>query len=179
MKKTVARKAASKKATARRAPARAARVEPIPEGYHVVTPYLAIKGASEAIGWYQKVFGARERMRMEAPGGMVGHAELEIGDSIVMLADEFPQMEFVGPRSRGGTTVTMHLYVRDCDAVVAKAQAAGAKVARAVQDQFYGDRSGTIEDPFGHVWHVSTHKEDLSKAELRKRAAKAMSEKGG
>ena len=168
--KPAAKKAASK----RTAPARKKPVKPIPDGYHQVTPYLAIRGAAKAIDFYKKAFGAKERLRMEAPGGMIGHAELQIGDSIVMLADEFAGMDFLGPEARGGTTVTIHLYVRDCDAVVAKAQNAGAKVIRPLKDEFYGDRTASVRDPFGHVWHVSTHKEELSKAELRRRARAAM-----
>ena len=139
-----------------------------------LTPYLVVKGAAEAIAFYTKAFGAKERLRMDAPGGTIGHAELQLGDSIVMLADEFADMDFKGPESRGGTSVTIHFYVKDCDAVVARAQAAGAKVVRPLRDEFYGDRTATLQDPFGHVWHVSTHKEELSRAELRKRAAQAM-----
>jgi PhnB protein len=146
-------------------------VKPIPDGYHVLTPYLAIDGASAAIDFYKKVFGARVRLRMDAPGGKVGHAELQIGDSVIMLADEYPAMEFLGPRARGGTTVSLHMYVRNCDAVVAKAVAAGATLQRPLADQFYGDRNGTILDPFGHSWSIATHKEDLTPAQLRKRAA--------
>jgi PhnB protein len=149
----------------------AAKVKPIPDNYHVVTPYLSIRGAANAIEFYKKAFGATERMRMSQPDGRVGHAELQIGDSCVMLADEFPEMDFRGPHSVGGSPVHLHLYVEDVDAVVAQAVGAGAKVVRAVQDQFYGDRSGTITDPYGHVWHVATHKEDLSPEEMRKRAA--------
>jgi PhnB protein len=157
-----------KKAATKKAPARK-RVKPIPDGYHAITAYLSLKGAAAAIDFYKQAFGARERLRMPAPGNKIAHAELKIGDSIVMLADESPEMEFLGPKTRGGTTVTLHLYVRDCDAVVAKALAAGAKVQRPLTDQFYGDRSGTLEDPFGHVWYVATHKEDLTKAQVRRR----------
>ena len=143
--------------------------KPIPEGYRSITPYLCIKGAADAIEFYRKAFGATEVMRMAQPDGRVGHAELQIGDSRVMLADEFPDMGFRGPHSFGGSPV--HLYVEDVDAVVNRSVAAGAKVVRPVQDQFYGDRSGTIADPYGHVWHVATHTEDLSMDELRRRAA--------
>lgn len=149
-------------------------MKPIPDGYHVVTAYLSIKGAAAAIDFYKKAFGAKLRMRMDAPGGMIGHAELAIGDSVIMLADEFPDMDFLSPKSRGGTPVSLHMYVKDCDAVVAKAVGLGAKVTRPVRDEFYGDRTGTIEDPFGHVWSIATHKEDLSMPELRKRAAEAI-----
>jgi PhnB protein len=150
------------------------RVKPIPEGYHAITPYLAIQGAAKAIDFYQKAFGARVKLRMDGPKGTVGHAELKIGDSIIMLADESPALEFLGPKARGGTTVCMHLYVRDVDAVFAAAVAAGAKAARPVKDQFYGDRSGTVLDPFGHMWNLSTHTEDLTKAQLARRAEEAM-----
>ncbi len=147
------------------------RVKTIPEGYHSVTPYLCIDGAAEAIEFYKKAFGAKELSRMPAPGGKVGHAEVQIGDSHVMLADEFPEMGFRSPKSIGGTPVMMHLYVEDVDAAVTRAASAGAKVVRAVEDQFYGDRGGKIEDPFGHSWYVSTHVEDVSPEELEKRAA--------
>ena len=146
-------------------------VKPIPEGHHAVTPYLSVKGAASAIDFYKKAFGATEVMRMPQPDGRIGHAELTIGDSRVMLADEFPDMNFRGPHSIGGTPVHLHLYVNDVDAVVAQAVAAGAKVLRPVQDQFYGDRTGSLSDPYGHVWHVATHKEDLTPEELRRRAA--------
>ena len=147
------------------------RVKPIPEGYHSVPPYLCIGGAAEAIEFYKKAFGAKELSRMPAPGGKIGHAEVQIGDSHVMLADEFPEMGFRSPKSIGGTPVMMHLYVEDVDAAVTRAASAGAKVVRAVEDQFYGDRGGKIEDPFGHSWYVSTHVEDVSPEELEKRAA--------
>jgi PhnB protein len=148
-----------------------AKVKPIPDGHHVVTPYLSIKGAANAIEFYKKAFGAREVMRMAQPDGRLGHAELQIGDSRIMLADEFPDMNFRSPHSIGGTPVHLHLYVEDVDAVVTQAVAAGAKVLRPVQDQFYGDRSGSLADPHGHVWHVATHTEDLSMEEIEKRAA--------
>ena len=149
----------------------AGKVKPIPEGYHTITPYLSIKGASDAIEFYKKAFGAKEVMRMGEPDGRIGHAELQIGDSKIMLADEHPEMDFRSPRAIGGTPVLLHLYVEDVDNVVGRAVAAGAKVVRPVQDQFYGDRSGSVADPYGHVWHVATHTEDLSPDEIRKRAA--------
>jgi PhnB protein len=149
------------------------RVKPVPAGYHAVTPYLSVRGAAEAIDFYKKALGAKELMRMPGPGGKVGHAEIQIGDSRVMLADEHPEMNFTGPQSYGGTSVHLHVYLPNVDAQVAKALKAGAKLVRPVKDQFYGDRLGTIEDPFGHVWHLATHLEDLSKAEMKKRAAKA------
>ena len=148
-------------------------VQPIPDGYHTVTPYLMVKGAAAAIDFYKKAFGATEIMRMPQADGRVGHAEIQIGNSRVMLADEFPEMGFVGPQTIGGTGVTLHLYVEDVDKVAKQAVAAGAKEMRAVQDQFYGDRSGTFQDPFGHVWNISTHKEDLTMEEIGKRAAAA------
>jgi PhnB protein len=145
--------------------------KPIPEGYHTITPYLSIKGAADAIDFYKRAFGATEVMRFAQPDGRIGHAEVRIGDSRVMLADEFPEMDFRSPHAVGGSPVHLHLYVENSDAVVNQAVAAGAKVIRPVQDQFYGDRSGSVADPYGHVWHVSTHKEDLSMEELQKRAA--------
>jgi PhnB protein len=151
-----------------------AKVKPIPEGYHTTTPYLCVKGAAAAIEFYKKAFGATEVMRMGAPDGKIGHAELQFGDSRVMLADEFPEMGFLSPKTIGGTPVMMHLYVEDVDSTVPKAVAAGAKVTKEVADQFYGDRGGQVEDPFGHKWYVSTHKEDLTPEEIRTRAAKAM-----
>jgi len=147
-------------------------VKPIPEGYHSVTPYLCIKGASAAIEFYKNAFGAKELMRMPAPGDKIGHAEIQIGDSHVMLADEFPEMGFLSPQSVGGSPVMMHLYVEDVDATANKAVAAGAKVTKPVADQFYGDRSGQIRDPFGHNWYVSTHKEDVTPDEIDARRAK-------
>ena len=167
--KKAVRKAPAKKAAARKGVQ--TRVQPIPAGYHSVTPYLAIHGAAEALEFYKKAFGAKEIMRMPGPGGSVGHAEIRIGDSRIMLADEYAAMDFLSPKQRGGTTVTIHLYMKNVDAAVARASAAGAKVTRPVQDQFYGDRSGSLEDPFGHVWHIATHKEDVSVAELKRRAA--------
>jgi PhnB protein len=167
MKKKVLRKTEAKK------------VNFIPPGYHTVTPYLACADAAAAIEFYKKAFGAVEVMRMPAPGGKIGHAEVRIGDSRVMLTDEYREMNFLGPQSRGGTTVHIHLYVKNCDALFKKAVDAGAKVLQELQDKFYGDRTGSIEDPFGHVWHIATHKEDLSMAELRKRGEKAMKEMAG
>lgn len=163
---------AAKKLTAPRK-----KVSPIPAGYHAVTPYLSIRGAAEALEFYKKAFGAKEIMRMPGPKGDIGHAEIRIGDSRIMLADEYPDIQFLSPASRGGTTVSIHLYVKDVDAMVERAVAAGAKLTRPVADQFYGDRTGSLEDPFGHMWHVATHKEDLSMAELRKRAEQAAKQK--
>jgi PhnB protein len=143
---------------------------PIPKGYHTATPYLIVKGAAAALEFYKKAFGARETMRFDAPGGLIGHAEFRIGDSTIMLADEYPDMGYRGPQSYGGTPVSLLLYVEDVDRWFDRAIAAGGKATRPVADQFYGDRSGTLTDPFGHVWTISTHKEDLSMEELHRRA---------
>ena len=150
-------------------------VKPVPEGYHTVTPYLVMKGASEAIDFYTKVFGAKEVVRMDGPGGSIGHAEIMIGDSFIMLADESPEMGFRGPESVGGTPVSLVIYIEDVDAVFARALAAGGTETKPLKDQFYGDRSGTITDPFGHVWTISTHKEDVSPEEMDKRMKEMMS----
>ena len=146
-------------------------------GFHTATPYLIVNGAARAIDFYKQAFGAAELFRMPAPGGKVGHAEIQIGDSRLMLADEFPEMGARGPLSIGGTPVGLMLYVADCDAMFARAVSLGAKVLMPLTDQFYGDRSGTISDPFGHKWTLATHKEDLSKEELDKRAAAAFGKK--
>ena len=151
-------------------------VKPIPEGYPRVTPYLMVDGASAAIDFYTTVLGATERMRMSAPEDKVGHAELEIGNSVIMLADESPQMDARSPRTVGGTPVSLHVYVEDADATFERALEAGAKMLQPVEDKFYGDRSGSFEDPFGHRWHVATHVEDVPPDEMEKRAAAAMSD---
>ncbi len=144
-------------------------VKPIPEGYHSVTPYLIIKGAADAIEFYKRAFGASELFRFPAPDGKIGHAEIKIGDSPIMLADESTEMGYKSPQTLGGSPVSIMIYVEDVDTVFNQAVAAGGKVKQAVKDQFYGDRLGTLEDPFGHVWHVSTHKEDVSVEEMQKR----------
>jgi len=149
----------------------------IPDGYHTATPYLIVNGGARAIDFYKQAFGATEVMRMPGPGGKVMHAEVKIGDSRIMLADEFPEMDARGPQSIGGTPVSLMLYFEDSDAVTARAVSAGAKMLRPVQDQFYGDRSGTILDPFGHKWTIATHKEDLSAEEIRKRATALFGQK--
>ena len=149
-------------------------VSPIPEGYHSVTPYLVMKNAATAIEFYKKAFGAVELLRMAAPGGKIGHAEIKIGDSPVMLADEYPDMGSKGPESLGGTPVSLMIYVDDVDKIYPQAIAAGGKEVRPLQNQFYGDRSGTLTDPFGHVWTISTHVEDVPEEELAKRAEAAM-----
>ena len=151
-------------------------VKPIPDGYPRVTAYLSVNGAADAIDFYRDVLGAEERLRMAGPDGKVGHAELQIGDSMVMLADEFPEMGSPSPKTIGGTPVTLMVYVEDVDKTFATALGAGATEVRAVQDQFYGDRSGQFEDPFGHRWNVATHVEDVAPDEMEKRAAQAMSE---
>jgi PhnB protein len=149
-------------------------VEPVPEGYNTVTPYLAVEDAAEAIEYYKKAFGAKERVRMHTPDGKIGHAELEIGDSLVMLADPFPQASTRPPKELGGTTVSVFLYVEDVDAVVKQAVDAGATVTMEVADQFWGDRFGSITDPFGHSWSVATHVEDVPPEEMAERAKEAM-----
>jgi len=149
------------------------KVKPIPEGYHTATPYLIVKDAARAIEFYKKAFGATELMRMPGPGGKIGHAEIKIGDSPIMLADEVPGMGFRSPESLGGSPISILLYVEDVDVVFSEALAAGAKVQRPVADEFYGDRTGGVTDPFGHVWYIATHKEDVSPEEMKKRAAAA------
>ncbi len=149
-------------------------MKPIPDGYHAITPYLCVGEAAKAIEFYEKAFGARELCRMPMPDGRIGHAELEIGDSKIMLADEFPEMEFKSPKSLGGTPVTLHFYVEKVDDVFQRAVAAGAKVRRPLKNEFYGDRSGYLEDPFGHVWILSTHIEDLTPEEIQHRSSEAM-----
>jgi PhnB protein len=147
--------------------------KPVPDGYHTATPYLIVNGAAQAIEFYKKAFGATELMRMAQPGGKIGHAEIKIGDSPIMLADESPEVGARSPQSIGGSPVSIMLYVEDVDRIFSQAVAAGAKVKRPVADQFYGDRTGGIEDPFGHLWYIATHKEDVSPEEMRKRAAAA------
>jgi PhnB protein len=149
--------------------------KPIPDGYPRVMPYLVVDGASAAIDFYCSVLGARERMRMPAPGNRVGHAELELGDSVIMLADESPEANARGPGTVGGTPVFLHVYVEDVDDVFDRAVQAGARSLRAVEDRFYGDRSAGIEDPWGHVWSIATHVEDVPPDEMAQRAAAAMS----
>lgn len=141
----------------------------IPPGYHTATPYLLIKGASDAIEFYKSVFGAVEITRLTAPDGRIGHAEIRINDSVIMIADEHPEMDFLGPLSRGGTTVSLLIYVENADDVFNAALEAGATELRPLCDQFYGDRSGTITDPWGHVWSIATHLEDISPEELKRR----------
>ena len=146
----------------------------IPEGYRTVTPYLAVDDAAEAIEFYKKAFGAKERVRMAAPDGKIGHAELAIGDSMVMLSDPFPQATTRPPKELGGTTASVFMYVEDVDAVVKKAVDAGATVTMEVEDQFWGDRFGSVKDPFGHAWSIATHVEDVPPEEMAERAKAAM-----
>jgi PhnB protein len=148
-----------------------AAVQPIPEEYPQVTPYLCVDGASAAIEFYAQVLGMIERMRMQTPEGTVSHAELQLGNSLIMLADEFPELGVRSPKAFGGSPVTLSVYVEDVDGVFERAQRAGAKVLRPLEDQFYGDRSGQFEDPFGHRWSVATHVEDVSPEEMARRAA--------
>jgi PhnB protein len=147
--------------------------QPIPQDYPRVMPYLIVDGAGDAIDFYRSVLGATERMRMPAPDGTVGHAELQVGDSVIMLADESPSMQARGPKVVGGTPVTLFVYIEDADAAFQRAVSAGAKVLQPVEDRFYGDRSGQFEDPFGHRWSVATHIEDVPPEEMSKRAAAA------
>lgn len=149
------------------------KVNPIPEGYHSVTPYIVVNEGARAIEFYKQAFGATELFRMDGPDGKVNHAEIKIGDSNVMLADEHPEIGARSPRSLGGSPVSLMLYVEDVDAVVGRAVEAGATLKRPVADQFYGDRTGSVEDPFGHFWYVATHVEDVPPEELEKRAAAA------
>ena len=151
-----------------------ANVKAIPDGYPRVTPYLSVDGAAAAIDFYTKVLGATERMRMPAPNNRVGHAELEIGDSLIMLADEYPEMGIRGPKAIGGSPVTISVYVEDVDAVFERALKEGATSVRPVENQFYGDRNGQFEDPFGHRWSVATHVEDVPSDEMTKRMEEAM-----
>jgi PhnB protein len=155
------------------------KVQPIPKGYEGATPYLIIKGAAKGLEFYKKAFGATEIMRIPAPEGKVGHAEIKIGDAIIMLADEFPEMNHKSPQSLGGTPVSILVYVQDVDAFVKRAVSAGAKVVMPVENKFYGDRSGSLEDPFGHQWHFATHVEDVPPDEMAKRAEAFTKQQGG
>jgi len=146
----------------------------IPDGYHSVTPYLIINGAADAIDFYKRAFGATELMRMPRPDGKIGHAEIRIGDSAIMLADEYPEMGYRSPQSLGGAGVSLMVYVERVDEVFKRAIASGAKEQQAVKDQFYGDRLGTLQDPFGHTWMLATHIEDVPPDEMRRRAEKFM-----
>jgi PhnB protein len=149
------------------------KVKPIPEGYHTITPYLAVQDAAKAIDFYKRAFGAKEIMRMDGPPGKIGHAELQIGDSRIMLADEMPGMSR-SPKSLGGSPVGIFLYVENVDSVFNQAVSAGAKVTAPLEDMFWGDRYGKLDDPFGHSWSVATHKEDVAPQEMAKRSKEAM-----
>ena len=142
----------------------------IPDGYHSVTPYLIVNGAAAAIAFYKDAFGATELMRMPTPDGKIGHAEIKIGDSAIMLADEYPEMGYKSPQSIGGSAVSLMIYLEDVDSTFARAIDKGARALQPIKDQFYGDRSGTLQDPFGHVWTLATHIEDIPPDELRRRA---------
>ena len=146
------------------------KVKPIPDGYHTVTPYLFTSDAAKALDFYRTAFGAKEIMRMDSPDGKVMHSEIQIGDSRLMVANECPEMGSKSPQKLGGSPVCIHLYVEDADAVTQRAEKAGAKVLRPIQNQFYGDRSAMLADPFGHMWNISTHKEDVSPDEIKRRA---------
>ena len=152
--------------------------KPIPEGYHTLTAYLAVDDAAAAIDYYARAFGAKELGRMPGPGGKIGHAELQIGDSRVMLADAFPQSSTRPPKELGGTSASLFLYVEDVDTVFKRAVDAGASVTMEVADQFWGDRFGTLTDPFGHVWSIATHVEDVPEEEMAERAKAAMAQMG-
>jgi PhnB protein len=148
--------------------------KPIPEGYHSVTPYLVVDGAARAIEYYEQAFGAKERVRMSAPDGKIGHAELEVGDALVMLSDPLPQFVGRSPKELGGTSVSLFMYVEDVDATVKQAVDAGATVTMEVADQFWGDRFGAVTDPYGHLWTIATRVEDLTPDEVAERAKEAM-----
>ena len=151
-------------------------VKKIPEGYHSITPALIVKNGDSAIEFYKKGFGAEERSRMKSPDGRVAHAELKLGDSVFMLSDEYPEMKCHSPNSIGGSPVSMYVYVEDVDSLFDKAVSAGAKVLDPVKDQFWGDRHGRLEDPFGHLWSIATHKKDLSEEEMKSAAEAAFSQ---
>jgi len=153
-------------------------VKPIPEGYHTITPYLVVDDAAAAIDFYGRAFGAKERMRMPTPDGKIGHAELEIGDSVVMLSDQMADSGTKAPKELGGTSGGVFMYVEDVDASFEQAVGAGATVKMALEDMFWGDRFGSVIDPFGHIWSMATHKEDLSEEQMAERAREAMSTAG-
>lgn len=153
-----------------------AHVKPIPQGYHSVTPYLCVNDCKGAIDYYKRAFGAQETVRMDGPGGKIGHAELKIGDSMIMLADEMPGSGCRSPQSLGGTPVSIFLYVEDVDKVYNQAVAAGGKAEMPPADMFWGDRYGKLNDPYGHLWSLATHKEDIAPEEMKKRAKEAMAQ---
>jgi PhnB protein len=151
-------------------------VQPVPEGYHTVTPYLAVDNAAEAIDFYRRAFGAKERARIAGPGDSVMHAELEVGDSLVMLSDPFPQASTTPPKELGGTSASVFMYVEDIDAVYRQAIDAGATSLMEPDDMFWGDRFGSVQDPFGHSWTIATHIEDLEPEEMRRRSEEFMAQ---
>jgi PhnB protein len=153
-------------------------VKPIPDGYHTLTPYLFINGAAKALEYYTQAFGAVESMRVPGPPGKLMHAEMRVGDSAIMLADEFPDMGFRGPQTLGGSTVSILLYVEDVDTVFQRALELGGTQLKPLRDEFYGDRTGTLVDPFGHIWTVATHKEDVAPEEMEKRMQAMMQQQG-
>jgi len=161
-----------KTSTLSRSPSKPA-VQPVPEGFRTVTPYLVCAGAAEAIAFYATAFGATEVMRLATPDGRLMHASIRIGDSLIMLNDEFPEMGALGPKAHQGTSVTMHLFVADADAAFARAVKAGATVKMPLQDMFWGDRYGLLEDPFGHSWSIATHQRDLTHQEIQEAARSA------
>lgn len=161
----------SKAKIVKKAKAKKKKVLTTPKGYHSITPYLIVKNAAKAIEFYKKAFDAKEVMRMGHEEGKIGHAELIIGDSKIMLADEYPEMDACSPDVYGGTPVGIHLYVKNVDLTLERAEAMGGTLLRPAEDMFYGDRSGALLDPFGHKWYVSTHVEDVSPAQLKKREA--------
>ncbi len=177
LKKTRGRKSNNKTKKTKKIVKASKKVLAIPKGYHSITPYLIVEQGADAIDFYKTAFGAKEVMRIEKSGGKIGHAELKIGDARIMLADEFPEMGANSPAKLGGTPVSIHLYVKNVDGIVAKAVSAGARLARPVETMFYGDRSATVEDPYGHRWYVSTHVENVSLAKIKKRAADMMGKK--
>lgn len=154
-------------------------VKPVPDGYHAVTPYLVVAAAAEAIAFYKKAFGATEVMRLDAPGGKIGHAEIRIGDSPVMLADEVPDRGYLGPKAFGGCAMSLLIYTDDVDAMFQRAIDEGATVVKPLADQFYGDRNGTLTDPFGHTWSIATRKEDWSPEEINRRFEEMKQTQGG
>lgn len=167
----------AKSASRKKSTSRPKKVPFIPTGYHSITPYLIVDRAADAIDFYKNAFGATEKMRMEKPDGRIGHAELKIGDAKIMLSDGCPEINARDPRAIGGSPVGIHLYIKDVDAVVEKALTLGARLVHPTEDMFYGDRSATIEDPFGHTWFVSTHIENVTPAQLKKRMASIKSQK--
>jgi PhnB protein len=152
--------------------------KPIPEGYHSITPYLGVDDAAQAIEFYKRAFGATERSRMDGPDGKIAHAEIQIGDSLIMTSDQFPQSSTKPPKELGGTSVAIFLYVEDVDSVVQDAVDAGATITMPVEDMFWGDRFGQVQDPFGHIWQIATHVEDVEPAEMERRAQEAMASMG-